>query len=116
MKPAATPTRSRPIMLSDVQASVIATATLGRRVPPPTVRRWKHRGLVAGGHGWIDGGNLDHFLIHLNFGDTPMIASALAKSSDLVEHRGAFTMPGAGRCPYCGLGRQSVAPTATPQG
>ena len=58
MIPPPQPARSRPIKLSDREAARIASAELGRRIPPATVRSWKNRDKLAGGRGWIDGESL----------------------------------------------------------
>ncbi len=52
----------RPMRLSPVIAARIASDELGCRIPPATVRSWRHRGLVAGGKGWVDGEDLADFL------------------------------------------------------
>ena len=96
--------------LSPEIAAAVATETLKpRRVPAATIRSWRHRGLLAGGRGWVDGEHLAHFLEHLKLGDTPMIASELAKRSDLVQHKRVLTMPAGSSCGYCHLGRQKVS-------
>jgi hypothetical protein len=53
---------SRRIRLTPKQAASIASAELGRRVPPSTVRTWKDRRQLAGGPGWVDGEDLVRLL------------------------------------------------------
>lgn len=54
--------RRKPIKLTPAQAAMIATTELGRRVPAATIRSWRHRDLLRGGPGWIDGEHLGAFL------------------------------------------------------